>query len=109
MTISAGMLNQRISVEAAAWSQDASGQRIATWVPTFSKLPAKVESVTGGEILRGRQVSAEATTMFTIRYRAGVTTAMRVKFEGRTLGIVRVSDPYGDRRELRIECREVCA
>lgn len=65
-----------------------------------------VEAVTGGETLRGRQVSAQTRTVFTVRYVSGVTTKMSVSYEGRTLGILRSDDPYGDRRELRIECGE---
>jgi SPP1 family predicted phage head-tail adaptor len=107
--IQAGQLSQRIAIQTATETVDGSGQPIRTWAALSGPalLPAKVDAVTGGETLRGRQVSAEATTLFTVRYRSDITTRMRVTYEGRTLGIVRVSDPYGDRRELRIECREV--
>lgn len=104
--VAAGQLSNRITIEEAADAKDAAYQTIRTWSTRANNLPAKVESVTGGETIRGRQVSASATILFTIRYMAGLTSKMRVKFGSRTLGIVRVSDPYGDRRELRIECKE---
>lgn len=104
--IAAGRLNQRITIEQPASEHDAAGQPIRTWSTLVEDVPAAVESVAGNETIRGRQVSAEATTLFTTRYRADVTTRMRVSYEGRTLNIVRAADPYGDRRELRIECRE---
>lgn len=105
--INAGQLSNRITLQTSTETLGASGQPLRTWA-TFgtANLPAKVETVTGGETIRGRQVSAEAAILFTIRWLTGATTAMRVSFDGRTLGIVRVSDPYGDRRELRIECKE---
>jgi len=109
--IPAGTLRQRITLQEATHEQDAAGQPVALWgaLAGGSNLPARVENVTGGETIRGRQVSAETTTLLTIRYLAGVTPQMRVLYEGRTLGIVRASDPDGARRELRIECREVVA
>lgn len=105
--IQAGDLNQRITIQSATSAQDAAGQPILTWSSFAAALPAKVESVAGGETIRGRQVVATATTMFTVRYLAGVTPRMRVLYEGRTLGILRAGDPYGDRRELRIEAAEI--
>ena len=105
--ISAGDLNQRVTIERATESQTGTGQPLRTWATWLAGVPVKVESVTGGETVRGRQVSANATTLFTCRYVAGVTTQMRLRYEGRTLGIVRAGDPYGDRRELRIEATEV--
>ena len=105
--ISAGQLNQRITIQrATSTPDDDTGQPIRTWANWKTRQPARVESVTGGEVIRGRSVSDETSTLFTIRYLAGVTTRDRVIYESRTLGIVHAGDPYGDRRELRIECRE---
>lgn len=104
----AGSLRHRITIQTPTTTQDAAGQPIRTWATLAGPvvLPAKVESVAGGETIRGRQVSAVAQVMFTIRYRSDITTQMRVIWDGRVLGIVRASDPYGDRRELRIEAKE---
>lgn len=106
--IPAGQLSNRITIQTPTTTQDAAGQPIRSWATLAGPvvLPAKVESVAGGETIRGRQVSAVAQVMFTIRYRSDITTQMRVLWDGRVLGIVRASDPYGDRRELRIECKE---
>lgn len=106
--INAGQLSNRIAIQTPTATLDAAGQPIRTWAALAgpAQLPAKIETVTGGETIRGRQVSAEAQMLFTVRYRSDLTTQMRVVYDARTLGIVRVSDPYGDRRELRIECGE---
>jgi SPP1 family predicted phage head-tail adaptor len=103
----AGRKRNRITVQTATETQDATGQPIRTWATYLADYPVAVDAVSGGEVLRGRQVSAEATTVFSGRWYEGVTPHMRVTFDGRTLGIVRAHDPYGDRRELRIECKEV--
>lgn len=103
----AGLLRQRITIQTPTATLDAAGQPIRTWA-TFgtANLPAKAEPVSGGEVIRGRQVSAETQWMFTVRYLAGVTAQMRVIWGSRTLGIVKAEDPYGEQHELRIECRE---
>lgn len=105
----AGEMRQRITVERCTSSLDAVGQPTLVWTTRVASLPAKVESVAGGETIRGRQVLATATTLFTVRYRSDVSVKDRVSYEGRTLGILRAGDPYGDRRELRIEAAEITA
>lgn len=105
--IPAGVLRERITIEAATETQDDCGQVLRSWAAWLSSVPAKAEGVAGGETLRGRQVSAETRMVFSIRYVAGVTAEMRVVWAGGVYGIVNVADPYGQRRELRIECRAV--
>lgn len=102
----AGQLRNRITIQSSTATPDAAGQLTRTWSTFAASVPAKVESVTGGETLRGRQIAAETKIVFTVRYLAGVTAQMRVSFEGRTFGIARCGDPYGDHRELRIEAAE---
>ena len=104
--IPAGTLRQRITIQQSTDSQDATGQPIRTWANVISGVPARVESVAGGETVRGRQVMAQTTTLLTTRWMSGITPSMRIVFCNRTLGILRVNDPVGDRRELRIECKE---
>jgi len=105
--LAAGDLSQRVLIQTSSESLDAAGQPIRTWstLSGASSLPARVESVTGGESLRGRQVSAETQLVCTVRYLSTITAKMRVVYAGGTYGIVRASDPYGDQRETRIECR----
>lgn len=103
--IPAGAMRERITIESAAETQDAAGQVLRSWSAWLAGVPAKAEATVGGETLRGRQVSAETRIVFSIRYVAGVSPLMRVVWSGGVYGIVNVSDPYGHRRELRIECR----
>lgn len=102
----AGRKRNRITIQQATSTLDAAGQPIRTWTTYLADYPVAIDQVTGGEVLRGRQVSAETQIVFAGRWYEGVTTQMRVIYGSRTLGIVRACDPYGDRRELRIECRE---
>lgn len=102
----AGRKRNRITIQQATEAQDSAGQPIRTWSTYLADYPVAVDDVAGGENLRGRMVAAEATIVFAGRWYAGVTAEMRVVYGSRTLNIVRACDPYGDRRELRIECRE---
>lgn len=102
----AGRKRHRITIQQATETPDSAGQPIRTWSTFVANYPVAVDSVAGGEVLRGRQVSAETQIVFAGRWYAGVTAEMRVVYGSRTLGIVRAADPYGDRRELRIECKE---
>lgn len=107
MAISAGQLNQRITIERATTAPDGdTGDQVRTWANWKTRLPAKVEAVTGGSIVRARQVAETTEILFTIRWLAGVLVTDRVVYESERYGIVRVGDPYGDRRELRIEAKK---
>jgi SPP1 family predicted phage head-tail adaptor len=102
----AGRLRERIKIEEATESQDDAGQPIRTWSTLVDRLPAEVRPVAGGEVVRGRQVAAETTCVFEIRFRTDITTDQRIVWAGRTFGIVRVHDPYGRRAEIWVEAKE---
>lgn len=104
--LSAGDLNQRITLQQSSTSPDGAGQPIPTWEDLVTGVPAQVMAVAGGETLRGRQVAADVSTLITIRFRSGITSRMRVQHEGRTLGILRTVDPDGHRWMLELHCRE---
>jgi len=99
-----GTLHNRISIETPTESADGSGQLIRTWATYKANVPADHQNVSGGETLRGRQVSAQASHLFRIRTVDGVTTEMRVLWGGEYYGIVNVKEPYT--REMWLECRE---
>ena len=102
----AGRKRHRITIQQATSTPDAAGQPIRAWTTFLADYPVALDQVSGGEVVRGRQVSQETQVVFTGRYYAGVSSQMRVVYGSRTLGIVRAVDTYGDRRELRIECKE---
>lgn len=108
-SISAG-LNRRIDIQENTPSPDANGQPVASWSDVYSRLPAEVMGVGGGESLRGDQVEAIVDSIIRIRYPRTTTLPapeMRVLLNGRTLNVVRVLDKTGDRRELFLMCKEV--
>jgi SPP1 family predicted phage head-tail adaptor len=104
--MNAGELRQRITLERPTITRDTSGAEIQTW-GTFATVWASKKHKTSREFYAAQKVNAEITDLFTIRYRAGVTTRMRVSFDGKDYDILGADDPDGRRRELQVLCREV--
>lgn len=78
----------------------------AFWKP-IANLWAEVRQINGQEIERARQMIATCSHVIAIRYREGVTEAMRVKFGELQFEIRAVLDADGSRRELQLVCGEV--
>lgn len=110
----AGALRTRLRLEALGESAtDAGGDPIpAAWEPV-EHVYAAVRALSGSEALRGMQLAETITHELTIRYRPGITAAMRAvqeRGEGdRIFHFRRVVDPDERRRELRIHAEEVRA
>lgn len=77
------------------------------WDTFLSAWPCELMTVSGGETIRGRQVTATTTHVFYGEYfgAEGVTAQMRMIVDGQTYAIQSAYDPAGDRREMRIEAR----
>lgn len=70
---------------------------------------AAVEPLQGRERYAAQQVQAETSHRVTIRYRAGLNTAMRIRFQGRMFNILAIIDPEERREQLQLLCAEVTA
>jgi hypothetical protein len=92
-------------------TQDTLGQPTyetdSDWV-TFSEWPCEIVTASGGERIRGRQVSANTShVLIGDPYAAkGVDPNCRAIIDGRTYNIAAVVDPDGLNHELRIEARQ---
>lgn len=98
----AGNLDQRITLQARSTAQDAAGQPTDTWLDVAT-VWAQVQAVRGREFFAAAQTQQEQTVKVRIRYRAGVTTAMRLLWEGRPHDITGVI-PVGRKEMLEIMC-----
>jgi SPP1 family predicted phage head-tail adaptor len=86
----AGQFNQRVVIEAPTAARDARGQRAAaapTWSPVAT-VWAQVQPLRGREFFAAGAIQSEATVRFRLRWRAGVTSAMRVVWRGMAYAIV---------------------
>ncbi len=77
MTIHAGKLNRRITVQQRSTTQDAIGQPVATWT-TLETLWASILTLGGMEAIKAGAEAAVVKASIRIRRRTDITTAMRV-------------------------------
>jgi len=104
--MNAGELNQRITIQQATTSRDGYGAETKTWA-THATVWASKKHSTSRELYAAQKVNAEITDLFIIRYRAGVTTRMRVSYNGKYYDILGADDPDGRRREIHLLCKVV--
>ena len=96
-------LDRKIGIQEATSTTNEFGENIQSW-STFSQPWAEVKYSSGSEsFVDGIEVEGQTLT-FIIRYRAGITTKMRVVFDGVTYDIEGIEEPK--RREmLQLNCR----
>lgn len=101
----AGAKDRRIKLQCLAQTKDAFGGNVRTW-SDVATVWAGVRHLSGGESRTSKHggQSAEARTEFLIWYRAGVSAAMRVVFDGQVFDIRHVNDVRAQRRELLLAC-----
>jgi len=97
----AGRLNRRIRIESKSVVRDAYGGETITWT-LVAEVWAAVLPIRGREYVAIRQAGAELTTRFLIRYRSGVTPAMRIVYDGANYDIVDVINPQDGNEHLEI-------
>lgn len=81
--IPAGQLDQRVTLQNATVTRDTVGGPVETWADTVT-VWAGVRPLTAKQVAQAQQVSADVRKAVTIRYRTGITAAMRVKFSDAT-------------------------
>lgn len=77
------------------------------WEPVISGWPCELIATNGGEVLRGRQVTAETTHVLFGEFfgAAGVKAQHRCQIDGTFYNVVAAYDADGTRMEQRIEVK----
>lgn len=94
-------LRHRVTIERRTETRDRFGAVRSAWT-THAERAADVETPTGREPLVADQRRSELSHVLTVRAPLDVTTADRLVFNGRTLGIIAVYDRDNHGRELTI-------
>ena len=84
-----GKLRHLITIESYSMTQGAYGEPIATW-STFSTAWASITPGSGKEFFASKMRNPEISHSITIRYLSGLTSKMRVNFNGRYFDILDV-------------------
>ena len=73
----AGELRTRVTIQSEVQVADSGGGAYHAW-STVATTWAKVEPLSGRELLQAEQLQSEVTHLITIRYRSGLHAGMRV-------------------------------
>lgn len=103
MTIQPGDLDQRVTIQAQARTDDGAGGAAVAWAD-IARVWAKVQPLSGKERLEAQQLEAPVMYRVTIRNRADVTADMRILWRGKAMNI-RVIPEAGPRPiYLTLDC-----
>lgn len=101
-----GILKHRVIIQQNNPIQDSEGVMTDNWVDSAT-VWAAIEPLQGRELLAAQAIAAEVTTRIRIRFRAGITSAMRILYGFRVFDIQVPIDPEEKHQELHLLCREV--
>jgi SPP1 family predicted phage head-tail adaptor len=104
LSLPAGRLRHRIEIQNYEMTQDDWGQPIYTWTH-WADVWASVEPLQGREFLAAMALQSQTTVRIRMRYRPGVTSQMRVLFDGRIYSIDSVIEPQSRRHALQLMCK----
>jgi SPP1 family predicted phage head-tail adaptor len=89
--IKAGMLNERVTIQAPTEIRSPMGEVTLSWA-SDGTVWAYVEGLSSRDILQAQQANVVATHKIIIRYRASVTVQHRIVWRGKTLEIASVTE-----------------
>lgn len=96
----------RVDIEFLPENQLMSGQIEERWELHAENVPCHIDSVSGGEQIRGVFIEAGTSTMVEFRYRTDIKAKMRLKYGARYLNVVSARDPEEMGRRLVCQCNE---
>ena len=76
----AGRLRHRLAIRQPTISRNEVGEEIITWA-TLATVWGRIEALRGEEQLQAKQLTAEIVARATLRYRADVSTDMRIQYD----------------------------
>lgn len=77
----AGWLRAYVTFQTLSPSLDGFGQPTNSWSNTLN-VWACINDISGSELIKSMALDSEATTRITVRYRTGITAAMRILHDG---------------------------
>ena len=81
--IRAGDLRHRITIQVRPEDRDSFGGQPPVWTDFAVNVPAAIRPLSSRELFSAQAVQGDTSHEITIRYRAGITAAMRAVYNGR--------------------------
>ena len=103
MSLHVGALDQRITIEQRDSGVDSLGQESLSW-STVATVWAAAEPLRGRELFAAGQAQSQVDVKFRIRYRAGLTPAMRVQWRDVPHDIISVIEWRGQQHIMELLC-----
>lgn len=104
--IPAGRLRHRVDIHVRDAAQDSHGQELTTWNSFLTHVAAEVTPLAGRELAAAQAIHGETTHAVVIRFRAGITPAHRVVYQGRVFNVLGLIDMGMRHRYLSLLCSE---
>lgn len=108
--IDPGKMRHRITFQTFDGTSDGYGDPLdaddAHW-PDVVTTWAAIDPISGREFYAAEQSQSEVTHKVRLRYRPGITTAMRISWQGRKLKILSVIDWEERHESLLLMCKEL--
>jgi SPP1 family predicted phage head-tail adaptor len=101
-----GELRHRIVIQKLENTQDSFGQPVEKW-NDVATVWSSVKPLVGREFFAAETVNSEVTHKVRMRYKAGITPDMRVKFGIRIFQITAVINYQERNIELQLMCKEL--
>lgn len=99
----AGLLRKRVTIAQESRAADDRGGAAVTWT-TVVTVWGEVGDLSARERFAAQQLESDIATAITIRYRTGVTAAMRATVDSVNYQIRGVRDPDGRKKMLILDC-----
>jgi SPP1 family predicted phage head-tail adaptor len=103
--VRAGKHRHLVSIKKTVESRNSLGEVANTWV-VYAQRWASITPLAGREYWAARQVNAENTVKFTMRYCQGVTTKMVIVYDNRTFKIDSIINTNDANREMIVMTTE---
>ena len=100
----AGLLRDRVTIQIRSSVDDAAGEPTLSWSDFAVGIHANVSDMTGKEFFAAQEITNAVNTTIVIRYREGITAAMRAVSRGVIYNIQAVIEPENKRREMHLMC-----
>ena len=101
----AGRLRHVITIEQSTKTDNTLGEPIETWA-TFKQVRAQITPINGKEYFAASQIQSTVSHKVKIRYTSGITTDMRINFNGRYFDIESIINFQERNKEIEMMVTE---